>query len=210
MKSKLFLELTDKEEARLKWLIGFFVGHHIVEPTFINRIDWSEKEIVTELQGKYFKAIYDKFFNWLEMKSQKASKNEDIAIFKKLCNSTVLKVEIEALIFVKIPELAKKYNAEREGLTTRRQIKEQVSKEEWKEILVKFDNSCAYCGSQFELTKDHVLPISKGGKHEVNNLIPACHSCNSSKNDTLLDDWYPTKEFFNDKLYTKILNHIRG
>lgn len=210
MKAKLFRELTDKEETRLKWLVGFFVGSHIVEPTFKNRIDWSEKQIVTELQGQFFKAIYEKFFNWMKEKSEKLSKVEDVSIFEKLCNSTVLKIEIEALIYVKIPELAKKYNAEREGLTTRRLIKEQVSKEDWKELLNKFDNSCAYCGTQSDLTKDHVLPISKGGKHEVKNLVPACKNCNSSKNDILLDEWYPTKEFFNNTQYAKILSHIRG
>lgn len=48
---------------------------------------------------------------------------------------------------------------------------------------------CTYCGSTDKITIDHVVPLARGGKHEVDNLAPACGSCNSSKNDKLLEDW---------------------
>ena len=48
---------------------------------------------------------------------------------------------------------------------------------------------CTYCGSTDKITIDHVVPLARGGKHEADNLAPACGSCNSSKNDTLLEDW---------------------
>lgn len=43
---------------------------------------------------------------------------------------------------------------------------------------------CLYCGRQFsrhQLTRDHVLPISRGGRDAWENVISACFACNSRK-----------------------------
>lgn len=46
------------------------------------------------------------------------------------------------------------------------------------------DNSrCAYCGSTQDLTLDHVMPKSRGGKTNWENLLTACRRCNSRKGD---------------------------
>lgn len=38
-------------------------------------------------------------------------------------------------------------------------------------------------------TIDHVIPLSKGGERfDPNNLVVACHSCNSKKGDTILEN----------------------
>ncbi len=42
---------------------------------------------------------------------------------------------------------------------------------------------CRYCGSSKRLSIDHVLPRSRGGSHDPDNLVTACSSCNSRKND---------------------------
>lgn len=45
---------------------------------------------------------------------------------------------------------------------------------------------CAYCGERFparELSCDHVIPVSKGGKHVWTNLVSACRDCNGRKAD---------------------------
>lgn len=41
--------------------------------------------------------------------------------------------------------------------------------------------SCVYCGTHKDLTIDHVIPRSKGGIDSWENLVTACHSCNSKK-----------------------------
>lgn len=46
---------------------------------------------------------------------------------------------------------------------------------------------CVYCGSTQNLTLDHVYPKSKGGKDTWNNLVTACHVCNSEKSDKVID-----------------------
>lgn len=45
---------------------------------------------------------------------------------------------------------------------------------------------CAYCGDRFaarELSCDHVIPVSKGGKHVWTNVVTACRACNGRKAD---------------------------
>ena len=46
--------------------------------------------------------------------------------------------------------------------------------------------SCQYCGSKKELTFDHLLPRSKGGKTNWDNVVTACSSCNVQKGGRLL------------------------
>lgn len=42
---------------------------------------------------------------------------------------------------------------------------------------------CQYCGSRKNLTIDHVIPKSKGGKTSWTNLVTACNRCNVNKGD---------------------------
>lgn len=49
--------------------------------------------------------------------------------------------------------------------------------------------ACVYCGSVLDLQCDHVEPLSKGGSSDINNLVTACKSCNSSKGARPLQEW---------------------
>lgn len=42
---------------------------------------------------------------------------------------------------------------------------------------------CQYCGANKDLTLDHLIPKSKGGKSTWTNLVTACKTCNSRKGD---------------------------
>lgn len=56
--------------------------------------------------------------------------------------------------------------------------------ENWVEILDEFNHRCAYClRGDVKLTMDHVIPLSKGGPHTRDNIVPACKPCNSKKKD---------------------------
>jgi 5-methylcytosine-specific restriction endonuclease McrA len=46
---------------------------------------------------------------------------------------------------------------------------------------------CLACGSRDSLTRDHVIPLSKGGSDEITNIQPLCHRCNSGKRDKAID-----------------------
>lgn len=49
---------------------------------------------------------------------------------------------------------------------------------------------CMYCGDHFnrqELSRDHVTPLSLGGKDDWNNVVTACKRCNNHKADNTPD-----------------------
>src|SRR5690606_17274715 len=50
---------------------------------------------------------------------------------------------------------------------------------------------CMYCGNYFafaELSRDHVVPSSRGGKDKWENVVAACKRCNQHKGNHLLDE----------------------
>lgn len=47
--------------------------------------------------------------------------------------------------------------------------------------------TCQYCGSQTTLTVDHVIPRSKGGGSDWENVVTSCAPCNRRKGDRLPD-----------------------
>lgn len=66
----------------------------------------------------------------------------------------------------------------------RRRVKQSLSR---KNILYRDDFTCQYCSCGDDLTIDHVIPISRGGKWEWENLVTACARCNSRKGQKTLE-----------------------
>jgi hypothetical protein len=53
---------------------------------------------------------------------------------------------------------------------------------------------CAYCGAADEaLQRDCVLAISRGGRYTLENVVPACRSCNTSKCNDEVTGWLRRK-----------------
>ncbi len=50
-----------------------------------------------------------------------------------------------------------------------------------KNIHIRDNYTCQYCGSTSTLTLDHVMPVSRGGKSSWENVVTACYPCNSRK-----------------------------
>jgi len=71
--------------------------------------------------------------------------------------------------------------------TTMKKVINTLTSQEWLDILKKHNYKCAYCGIKFDLfclpTRDHKIPISKGGDNVKENIVPACRPCNSRKNN---------------------------
>jgi hypothetical protein len=49
--------------------------------------------------------------------------------------------------------------------------------------------SCIYCGSENATRWDHLIPVSQGGDTVKGNLVPACGSCDDSKQDRSIEEW---------------------
>lgn len=52
------------------------------------------------------------------------------------------------------------------------------------------DRVCIYCGSDEQLSIDHLIPRSRGGPEIGDNAILACKSCNASKGGKGVFEWY--------------------
>lgn len=50
-------------------------------------------------------------------------------------------------------------------------------------IFKRDNHACQYCGDSHNLTLDHLIPRSKGGKSSWTNLVTACKTCNTKKGD---------------------------
>jgi 5-methylcytosine-specific restriction endonuclease McrA len=67
-----------------------------------------------------------------------------------------------------------------------RHIPQQTRALSRKNILLRDHNTCQFCGRVFpasELTLDHVLPRSRGGRSSWENLVASCYQCNNTKGD---------------------------
>ncbi|UZJ23704.1 HNH endonuclease [Rhodococcus antarcticus] len=61
---------------------------------------------------------------------------------------------------------------------------------EWGALKRQYDHRCAYCGTRPEkLEMDHVIPVTRGGRHAIANILPSCPACNRSKFNYLLSEW---------------------
>ena len=55
---------------------------------------------------------------------------------------------------------------------------------EWKSVLRHYHRKCVYCGVRLTnktISKDHRIPLSRGGGNDIRNIVPACRRCNSKK-----------------------------
>ena len=58
-----------------------------------------------------------------------------------------------------------------------------------REIFLRDQHTCQYCGvATKELTLDHVVPKHRGGRHQWENLVSACRSCNHRKGGRTVEE----------------------
>lgn len=89
-----------------------------------------------------------------------------------------------------------------------KQLPNTFTIEEWEDAKAYFGNKCCYCGDETTLQQEHFIPLSKGGWYTVQNIIPACKSCNCSKNDSDFFKWYPRQEYYSKDRENKIIRYL--
>lgn len=153
-------------------------------------------------KGKVLKRSKEKRDNYDENKKQKIKKQRHIYYLKNksniLDNNKKWKVQNEEKYKIYCKEYTKKYNLTEEGKknNTLRRYKRRMLVNELdnidynllKEKFAKLGNKCIICGNK-DITIDHIIPVSKGGTNDIDNLQPLCKSCNSSKGNKTMEDF---------------------
>jgi len=72
-------------------------------------------------------------------------------------------------------------------------VEHDLSPDQWAALQTAW-GGCAYCGAtDTPLQRDCVLPISRGGRYTLDNVAPACGSCNASKCNDEVTGWLRRK-----------------
>ena len=72
-------------------------------------------------------------------------------------------------------------------------VEHDLSDEQWAALRAAW-GGCAYCGEpDGPLQRDCVLALSRGGRYTLDNVVPACRSCNTSKCNDEVTGWLRRK-----------------
>ena len=93
--------------------------------------------------------------------------------------------------------------------TRKQDLPASLTVEQWQKCVEHFNDSCAYCGKPHKrLAQEHFIPLSKGGEYAKDNIVPACRSCNSSKNNKDPLEWFRAQPFYSKMREAKILKYL--
>lgn len=89
------------------------------------------------------------------------------------------------------PEKMREYAARKRAkrLAALRAADVSFTASEWRSKMEAHGYRCAYCGKRSRLQMDHVVPLSRGGKHVTSNIVPSCGPCNNSKGARDVNAW---------------------
>ena len=74
--------------------------------------------------------------------------------------------------------------------------------QDWTDAMIHFGGCCAFCGkpegrgAANKHDRDHLIPLSKGGKAERRNIVPACRQCNRGRGNRDWLEWFKDQEFW--------------
>lgn len=78
---------------------------------------------------------------------------------------------------------------------------------EWSNLKDAWGDKCAYCGDgDTSLQRDHVVAVNNGGGTVVENIVPACQTCNASKGAKSVSEWYPNQSFYDETREARIIH----
>lgn len=139
------------------------------------------------------------------------------------------KYEDEHWYEIRIKSRQRSRNTPLRGRTNTQNRRARLSKVEgifsltdWQNCLTYWSNRCAVCGKKEDfwtaLAQDHWIPIAKGGRNDLSNLVPLCHAkkdvpkghlCyNNSKGKKTAEDWLVRR--FGEKKTAIIIKRVNS
>jgi len=74
-----------------------------------------------------------------------------------------------------------------------RRVDHDLTSDQWAALQAAW-GGCAYCGeTDASMQRDCVLALSRGGRYTLDNIVPACASCNASKCNAEVTGWMRRK-----------------
>lgn len=76
----------------------------------------------------------------------------------------------------------------------RESVRKRIGERTYREICERDGHACVYCGATAEqsgthLQLDHLVPRADGGEDRADNLVLACRTCNSMRQNLSLSQW---------------------
>ena len=94
----------------------------------------------------------------------------------------------------RVPSRTRAATYARRRKTRMSKVDHDLTDDQWQALMDAW-GGCAYCGGDgAALQKDCMLPISRGGRYTVANVVPACASCNASKWNLEVTTWLRRKK----------------
>ncbi|MFN9894116.1 MAG: HNH endonuclease [Acidobacteriota bacterium] len=91
------------------------------------------------------------------------------------------------------PSRSRRARAARRRQRRMQRVEHDLSPDQWAALQQAW-GGCAYCGATgLPLQRDCVLALSRGGRYTLDNLVPACASCNTSKCNEEVTAWLRRK-----------------
>lgn len=156
----------------------------------------NNREKLNDYSNKYYYKNHDKLLK--VGKKYRLKYNENIKVYRKLYLQTEIGKEVNRL-------------KEQKRRSRKKNLKSDLTIGQWNETIKNWTDSngyihCAYCS---EITvkpeQEHIIPLSKNGEYTKNNIIPICKTCNTSKNNKSLEEFY----IINDKFSIDNLNKVK-
>ena len=82
---------------------------------------------------------------------------------------------------------------------------------DWRDAMLFFSGGCCYCGVKEgrakadKFDREHLVPLSRGGKAVRVNIVPACRKCNRGRGNKKLFEWYRAQPFYSREAEEKIV-----
>lgn len=142
---------------------------------------WRKENVETAKQNyqEWYKANKQRKLDY-NKKHNKENKehNNQLAVKRRYKNIEANRA-YRRFLYYKNPQATIQINHRRRA--QKRNSEGSYTQIQWKALCELHDNRCLCCGEQKPLTVDHVIPLSKGGTNNIDNIQPLCKSCNSKK-----------------------------